>query len=311
MATFGLDSGNATEAVTPSYAVSTRVQNTVGDGNLSKIELLVDDASPLGNVKFAVYADSGGEPGALLLDGGDAVAVTNGWVSKSGLTLAVTLNTWYFLFFKMDQGNDVRYLSSGSNDAYKYNEIQDPWPSPFGAPGGHEAHFVLRATVDIVGDFPYAGNIPVAFTPNTPIGDLWNSLMFKWCDEGESSIGDVYLRGQAQPDLYLGLYKNNTEPAEDDTMADITEASTPGTNGYDRIQLADGDWTETSQGTFTNLQKTFTCATSNWGDVYGYFITTTATGTAGKLITAEQFTDGPYLTVVGDQIKVTPKITFG
>ncbi len=132
--------------------------------------------------------------------------------------------------------------------------------------------------------------------------------MAKLCDEGETSLGDVYLRAQAQPDFYLGLYKNTTEPAESAVMTDITEADTPGQNGYARIQLADGDWTESPQGTFTNLQKTFTCATTNWGSVYGYFITTAATGTAGKLIAVEHFSDGPYTVNVGWSVKVTPKM---
>jgi hypothetical protein len=132
--------------------------------------------------------------------------------------------------------------------------------------------------------------------------------MAKWCDEGETSVGDVYLRAQAQPDFYLGLYKNNTEPAESATMAAITEADTPGSHGYARIQLADGDWTESPQGTFSNLQKTFTASGAAWGDVYGYFVTTAATGTAGKLIAVETFSDGPYTVNDGWSVKVTPKI---
>lgn len=133
--------------------------------------------------------------------------------------------------------------------------------------------------------------------------------MAKWNDEGETSVGDVYLKASAQPDFYLGLYSNSTEPAESATMATITEIQTPGSNGYARIQLADGDWTESPQGTFTNLQKTFTCSGSNWGNAYGYFITTAATGTSGKLIAVEHFSDGPYPVNVGWSVKVTPKVT--
>jgi hypothetical protein len=135
--------------------------------------------------------------------------------------------------------------------------------------------------------------------------------MAKWCNEGETSVGDVYLGGGAQPDLYLGLYKNSSEPAEDDVMTDITEAQTPGSNGYNRIQLGDGDWSESPQGVFTNLQKTFTASGGDWGDIYGYFITTAATGTAGKLIAVEHFSDGPYPMNDGFSTKVTPKVTVG
>jgi len=134
--------------------------------------------------------------------------------------------------------------------------------------------------------------------------------MAKWCNEGESSVGDVFLRAQAKPSLYLGLYKDTTEPAEDAVMTGITEAQTPGVNGYNRIQLADGDWTESPQGVFTNLQKIFTASGGNWGDCYGYFITTAATGTSGKLIAVEHFSDGPYTMNDGWSTKVTPKVTL-
>lgn len=134
--------------------------------------------------------------------------------------------------------------------------------------------------------------------------------MAKWNDEGETSVGDVYLKGSAQPDFYLGLYKNDPEPAEDAVMTDITEAQTPGVNGYNRIQLVDGEWTESPQGIYTNLQKTFTASGGIWGDIYGYFITTAATGTAGLLITVEHFSDGPYTVNDGWSVKVTPKVTI-
>jgi len=154
----------------------------------------------------------------------------------------------------------------------------------------------------------YEGEVDLSLVPSTPFADLWNDILLKWCDEGKSSIGDVYLRGQDQPSFYLGLYTGTTEPADDDTVADLTEPS--GDNGYARIALADGDWTETSQGTFTNLLKTFTCATSDWGDVYGWFITTAASGTDCDLITAEQFSDGPYHVHVEDTVNVLPKLSF-
>jgi hypothetical protein len=132
----------------------------------------------------------------------------------------------------------------------------------------------------------------------------------KWCDEGESSVGNVYLKAGAQPDYYLGLYNNSTEPAEDAIMSSgITEVDVVGSHGYARIQLGDADWTESPQGVFTNLQKTFTASGGDWADAYGYFITTTATGTAGLLIAVEHFSDGPYVVNDGWSVKVTAKIT--
>jgi hypothetical protein len=135
--------------------------------------------------------------------------------------------------------------------------------------------------------------------------------MAKWCDEGETSVGNVYLKATAKPDYYLGLYKNVAEPGEADTMAAITEAQVIGVNGYARIQLLDADWTEqATKGVFKNLQKTFTANGGAWGSITGYFITTAAAGVGGKLIAVEHFSDGPY--TVNDlwSVLVTPQITI-
>jgi len=132
--------------------------------------------------------------------------------------------------------------------------------------------------------------------------------MAKWCDEGETSAGNVYLKATAQPDFYLGLYENTTEPAETDTLTAITEQSAL---GYARIQLLDADWTEqATKGVFKNLQKTFTASGGSWGNQYGYFICTVASGTAGLLIAVEQFSDGPYMVNDGWSVKVTPQVTI-
>lgn len=135
--------------------------------------------------------------------------------------------------------------------------------------------------------------------------------MPKWTDDGETSVGNVYLKGLAQPDFFLGLYKNNSEPAETDVMTNITEAQTPGSNGYNRIALDDADWVEqATKGVFKNVEKTFTANGAAWGDVYGYFITTSATGTSGLLVAVEHFSDGPYTVNDGWSMKVTPQITI-
>lgn len=131
--------------------------------------------------------------------------------------------------------------------------------------------------------------------------------MAKLVDEGETNVGNIYLKNQAQnTNLYLGLYTNTTEPGETAALASLTE---PVGNGYARIALAPADWTESPQGTFANLQKTFTASGGNWGNVYGCFIATSSDGT-GKLVGVEHFTDGPYNVSDGSQVKVTPKITI-
>lgn len=133
--------------------------------------------------------------------------------------------------------------------------------------------------------------------------------MPKWCDEGETSIGNVYLKNATQVDKYLGLYLDATEPAETATLATITEV-TGGT--YSRIQLVNSEWTEdgTIKGKFTNLEKTFTASGSGFGAVTGSFICTTASGTAGKLLAVEHFADGVHNIADGASQKVTPILTI-
>jgi len=130
----------------------------------------------------------------------------------------------------------------------------------------------------------------------------------KWANEGETQVGDIYLKKGTLVDLYLGLYTDATEPAEDATLVTISEL--PVANGYARIALIPADWSEGDPGVFTNLQKTFEASGGDWGDVYGYFLTDCASGTAGKLVAVENFSDGPYTVNDGWITKVTPKITI-
>jgi hypothetical protein len=133
-------------------------------------------------------------------------------------------------------------------------------------------------------------------------------LMAKFCDEGEAEMGDIALKGSptAYDNLYLGLFTDASEPAEDATLAGLTE---PASGGYARIAMAKADWTK-SGSQFTMLQKTFNCSGAAWGNVYGYFICTVVSGTAGKLWAVELFSDGPYNVPDGGAVKVTPKLTF-
>ena len=132
--------------------------------------------------------------------------------------------------------------------------------------------------------------------------------MAKWCDEGETLVGQIFLEKAAVTDLWVGLYKDGSEPAEGANLAGITECTVE--NGYARIQLGAGDWTEGDPGVWTNLQKSFEASGGDWGDVTGYFITDCASGTGGNLIAVEDFSDGPYAVNDGWIVKVTPKVTI-
>lgn len=134
--------------------------------------------------------------------------------------------------------------------------------------------------------------------------------MAKWVDEGENRVADILFGALAvDANLYLGLYENSTEPAENAMMTGITEQATGALN-YNRIALARGTWSITTDYA-QYAQQTFTATGGAWGDQYGYFINTASTGTAGKLLCVEHFSNGPYNVQDGGSVKITPKITVG
>ena len=132
--------------------------------------------------------------------------------------------------------------------------------------------------------------------------------MGKWCDEGETNVGNIYLKNQAQnAALYLGLYKDTTEPAETAILVGLTE---PSGYGYARMALSPGDWAEGPQGTFVQPEKIFMPSGGAWGNVYGYFVCTVATGTAGKLLGVEHFST-PYNVQAGYALRISPEVAIG
>lgn len=128
----------------------------------------------------------------------------------------------------------------------------------------------------------------------SPEGDiLW---MGDWVenalhDEGEKSMLDVYLREQANPSKYLFLMNQGAVTALADTviMTGITEAQTPGANGYARQQILAADWgapaLDSGDMQTTGATKTFgpNSSASAWS-VSHTGMTTASTGTGGLLV---------------------------
>ena len=130
----------------------------------------------------------------------------------------------------------------------------------------------------------------------------------KWCNDGENiALIRLLTDYSALANLYLGLYMDTVEPAEDETLAGLTEPdyATKFSEGA-RIALAKASWTIVAD-TATHLLKTFT-AILDVGNVYGYFITDAASGTVGKIYGVEHFADGPYNVLTGGLVKITPRI---
>lgn len=125
-------------------------------------------------------------------------------------------------------------------------------------------------------------------------------------NNGEGDALGYFVNKQTPQDLVLCLYTNNITPGETDTTATYTEATG---FGYANVTLTGASWTLT-EGAPSNAayaQQTFTF-TGALGNVYGYFL---KRATSGRIAYAERFSDGPYaISNNGDQIKITPAITF-
>lgn len=115
-----------------------------------------------------------------------------------------------------------------------------------------------------------------------------------------------FLNKTAPENLVLRLFTNNVTPGESDVVGTYTEASG---SGYSSASLTAASWTVTegapTEGVYPEVTFTFTGAL---GNVYGYYVTG---ATSGAIKWAERFTGAPFnIQNNGDQIKVTPKITY-
>ena len=128
----------------------------------------------------------------------------------------------------------------------------------------------------------------------------------KICDQGETFLANAALVGAAAANLYLGLYTDVAEPGETANLATINEL-TEGDHGYDRMALAAANWTIVDDQA-EQPRQTFTAVGGDWGNVSGYFLTDALTGNVGNLIAVENFNDGPYNTLDGLSILITPTI---
>lgn len=124
---------------------------------------------------------------------------------------------------------------------------------------------------------------------------------------GEGEALSFFVAKANPSPLVLKLFSNNIIPSESDVASSFSEVS--GSVGYAPVTLNGADWTitEGSPSLAQHPQVTFTFSAAA-GLIYGYFVVREGNGV---LSYSERFTDGPYnITANGDQIKITPKITF-
>jgi len=147
--TFGLDSGNYACNQRANALQAMRFQNTVGSGDIIRLELLFSSPNSSGKVRMGVYADNNGTPGNLLLDAGEA-EVSDGWISLKTQELPVIFNEYYWLAFNLKNENVIVYQDpEPANSHYRINDYTyGALPTKF--PEGallNNAEYVMRAIV--------------------------------------------------------------------------------------------------------------------------------------------------------------------
>ena len=136
---FGLSKGNHTEEAPEDVWNGMFFLNTAGNGHISRVQLLVDDRTPAGLVRMAVYWAT---PCILEQELGYATVV-DGWVSIDGLDIPVTARSCYYLAFDLESPNEIRIRKKASDFSYSA-----PWP--------YDGEWIRR---DSAVDMPTGGTI--------------------------------------------------------------------------------------------------------------------------------------------------------
>lgn len=136
--------------------------------------------------------------------------------------------------------------------------------------------------------------------PSQPINPRDAAVCTEWVpnallDEGEFDLLSVWLLQTSDLSKYLCLLKG-AAPAETDTLAFLAgatngESNTPGTNGYNRLQILNTDWGALglNVGDYQTIAsgKTFgPAATTNWTATGAGLVThlTSQSGAGGKFL---------------------------
>lgn len=95
------------------------------------MKLIKIKISAAGNFKFALYADSTNEPGALISSTDSIALSVVGWNSASFPATSIVSGTKYWLAFKSDT-NQVVSFGTGKLTRYKNVAFANPWADPAG-----------------------------------------------------------------------------------------------------------------------------------------------------------------------------------
>jgi hypothetical protein len=126
-------------------------------------------------------------------------------------------------------------------------------------------------------------------------------------DAGEESMLNVYLREQANPAKHLGLLNDASVAETDGTMSAVTESKTPGSDGYNRQQIAAGDW---SAPALDSGDMQTAAAEKTFGPISGSSLVAThaslsTTSTGAGILIATVALSGTTTVNVGQSFKYT------
>ena len=169
-------------------------------GTLTELHMYCAAGDGARRIRFCVYADSSGVPGALLYSGAEQSVVSNSWVNLTGLSVALSGAPVWIGAFSNDGGFAVKYLASPNNQFYSvantYNSVTAP-PTPF--PAGAASNIMF----DIYGVYTVGGasySRPVSDTGATVSESLALArTLLRAPTETGATVSDATARGTTRP----------------------------------------------------------------------------------------------------------------
>jgi hypothetical protein len=148
------------------YLFGARYQNSVGTGNITKLDLYADYGNTAHDYRFGVYSDNAGEPNAILSANNIVVDILDGYTEVTGLSIAVTNALYYWLTFMVSaKSSYIGYGTSGNGfyKSYTYGTL----PASVGTHTNSTTNWMMRAYVELGStNYPIASSTEVTFAPS-------------------------------------------------------------------------------------------------------------------------------------------------
>jgi hypothetical protein len=127
-----------------------------------------------GNLKCAIYADSAGEPGALITAMNTGQAVTSGWNTFTFTSTPIVSGTYYWLAVNFDTGDAAQYIASGTFRYKSATYSGFTFPNPAGSGFNNATQSDTIAGWGFVVP-PTPPPAPTLVSPGTAITFKWNT----------------------------------------------------------------------------------------------------------------------------------------